>query len=74
MTREAKTKALAEKIIETCHGENPSQILTALMLAAAVVVTDVGRDDVSNADLVSAFARSLSTALGQMREEPGTLQ
>lgn len=75
MTREAKTKDLAEAILDVCSGNNPSMILTALAIASATVAADVGRDDVSNAELTHAFAQSFGTALDQMRGYvPETLQ
>lgn len=75
MSREIRAKELAVEILELCENKNPGEILTALVLASAQVVSDVCRDDVGNAELVAAYANTFRSALGQMRNGPGeTLQ
>ena len=75
MNKEDRAKAVALEILDLCHGRNPAEILVALTLASATVVSDVGREDASNSALADAYAETFRSALEQMRDEPGeTLQ
>lgn len=70
MTREAKTKALAEKILDTCAGTNAGETLSALAIAAASIANVAAADGVSNEQMARAFAWSFRRALDGMRSEP----
>ena len=75
MNKEDRAKELALEILDLCRGRNPAEILVALTLASAKVVSDVGREDASNAALTDAYAKTFRSVLEQLRDEPGgTLQ
>lgn len=61
---------LARQLIEDCRGRNMELVLSALVLAAAVAISEVTNGDVeAESEYLASFARNLAISLANLKEE-----